>query len=388
MSSNIPLSCANITDRETRAASDALLGEQLALGPWTARFEQAVAKHATSNFGIATNSPYSAMHIVLESMGIGPGDEVVIPAFAFPATASTLISIGAIPVFADCDPRTMNIDAVDLANKITDKTKAIIATHTFGNPAGVDAIARIAQEQEIPLVEDASQAIASQLRGRQVGTFGRVAIFAFHGNAQITCVDGGVIVTDDDGLAEQCRLKRNHGFASDPTMGTDELHLVRTDELMQSTGHGVRLSEVHAAVGSVQMQRMQEIMQKRDQVAQWYMRRLGGVAHISCPTIEDEVQMSWDGYVVRLSDNFTREERDEVIRGLHRHDIGAADYFQSITSLPLFAEHAKDTPCPVAESISERTIALPFYTSMTQREVDIVGQTLELMLTRGTFADA
>ena len=388
MSSNIPLSCAHITDREIRAASDALLGEQLALGPLTARFEQAVATHANGHYGIATNSPYSAMHIALEAMGIGHGDEVVVPAFAFPATASTLIHLGASPVFADCDPRTMNMDATDLANKITDKTRAIIATHTFGNPAGIDALTRVAQEQEIPLIEDASQAIGSQLRGRKVGTFGRVAIFAFHGNAQLTSVDGGVIVTDDDGLAEQCRLKRNHGFASDPTMGTDELHLVRTDELMQSTGHGVRLSEVHAAVGNVQMQRIEEIMQKRDQVAQWYMRRLGGVAHISCPTVVGDVQMSWDGYVVRLSDSFTRDERDEVIRGLHRHDIGAADYFQSITSLPLFANHTKNAQCPVSESISERTIALPFFTSMTQREVDIVSQTLELMLTRGTFEDA
>ncbi len=386
MASNIPLSCADITDREIRAASDALLGEQLALGSWTKRFETAVAKHAECNFGIATNSSHSAMHITLEAFGVGLGDEVAIPSFAFPATASTILQLGATPIFIDCDVRTMNLDKTDLAKKITDKTKAIIVTHTFGNPAGIDGVAKVALEQEIPLIEDAGQAIGSMLRNRQVGTFGRTAIFAFHSTSQITSVDGGVIVTDDDGLAEQCILRRNHGFASEPTMSIDDLQRVRTDELMQSMGHGFRLSEVHAAVGAIQMTRFDEIMERRDQVALWYTRRLGGVAEISCPTVEEGIQMSWDGYVIRLSDRFTRDDRDEVIKGLHRHEIGAADFFQSIPTLPVFSEYAEVANCPVAESISQRTIALPFFTTMTQREVDIVGQTLELMITRGSFA--
>jgi perosamine synthetase len=386
MTSNIPLSCANITDREIRAATDALLSEQLALAAWTRRFEKAVAKHAKANYGIATNSSHSAMHIALEALGVCKGDEVAIPSFAFPSTAATVIRLGATPIFIDCDVRTLNLDANDLAKKITDKTRAIIATHTFGNPAGIDSVAKVAREQEIPLVEDAGQAIGSMLRNRQVGTFGRVAIFAFHSTAQITSVDGGVLVTDDDGLAKLCTLRRNHGFVSEPTMAVDELQRVRTDELMQTLGHGYRLSEVHAAVGTIQMQRLDEIMGRRGQIAQWYTRRLGGVADISCPTVEDGVHMSWDGFVIRLSDKFTRDDRDEVIKGLHRHDIGAADFFQSIPTLPVFSEYSKNANCPVAESISQRTIALPFYTTMTQREVDIVGQTLELMITRGTFA--
>jgi perosamine synthetase len=388
VSSNIPLSCAHITDRELRAAGDALLGEQLALGTWTTRFEKAVADHAGSNYGIATGSSHSAMHITLEALNIGKDDEVIIPSFAFPAAAATIIRLGATPIFADCDPRTLNMDAKDVSAKITEKTKAIIATHTFGNPAGIDAVARITQEQEIPLIEDAGQAIGSKLRDRQVGSFGRVAIFAFHSTSQITCVDGGVIVTDDDALAKSCKLRRNHGLASDPTMTTDELHRVRTDELMLTLGHGFRLSEVHAAVGVVQMKRIEEIMERRNRVAQWYTRRLGGIADISCPTVEEGVEMSWDGFVIRLNDNYSRDDRDEIIRGLHRHDIGAADFFQSIPTIPIFAKHAKDPSCPVAESISQRTIALPFYTAMTRREVDIVSQTLELMLTRGNFPDA
>ena len=169
MSSQIPLSCADITDREIRAATDALRAEQLVLGPWTLRFEDAVAQHARSTIGIATNSAQSAMHITLEAIGIQPGDEVVTPAFSFPSTAATLLRMGAIPVFADCDVRSLNMNANDVSQKITPSTKAIIATHTFGNPSGIDAIAKVAQEQEIPLIEDASQAIGSKLHQRQVG---------------------------------------------------------------------------------------------------------------------------------------------------------------------------------------------------------------------------
>jgi len=281
------------------------------------------------------------------------------------------------------------MDPKDVTTKITDKTKAIVASHTFGNPAGIESIASIAQAREIPLIEDAGQAIGSQYRGRQVGSFGRVAIFAFHATAQLTAVDGGVITTDDDAIANQCRLRRNSGLASDPTMTTDELHRVRTDELMLTLGHGYRLSEVHAAVGAIQMKRLLEIMKRRDTVAQWYTQRLGGVSEIMCPTIDESVSMSWDGYAIRLSDHFTRADRDEVIRGLHRHEIGAADFFQSIPTLPLFAKHCCDThPCPIAASISERTVALPFFTTMTRREVDIVSQTLELMITRAVFREA
>ena len=157
---------------------------------------------------------------------------------------------------------------------------------------------------------------------------------------------------------------------------------------MQSLGHGFIMSEVHAAVGAIQMNRLDEIMERRSEVSQWYIQRLGGVADIMCPTIDKGVEMSWDGFVIRLSDRFSRKDRDEVIRGLHRHEIGAADYFQSVPTLPPIQSKCTEVqPCPVAESISQRMIALPFYTLMTRREVDIVCQTLELMITRSTLSD-
>jgi perosamine synthetase len=389
LSTNIPLSCADITDREILAASDALRGETQSLGPWTRRFEKAVASRANGSFGIAFSSASSAMHTALEALGVKKGDEVIVPTFDSPSTVVCVLRLGAIPIFADCDARSLNCDAEDVASKITSKTKVIVTSHVFGNPTGIEAIAKVAMKNEIHLLEDAGQAIGSMLNSRPAGSFGRVAVFAFHSTTQLTSLEGGVIVTDDDRLASSCQSQRNHGLTSDPLHSSDELHQVRTDERLVSLGHSFRLSEVHAAVGATQMKRMDEIMDRRTRVADWYTRKLGGNGDVICPTFDpQQVRMSWDGYVIRLSDKIEQEDRDQIIRGLHRHEIGAADYFRPVHTLPpVMNEVQLDSSCPVAESISARTLALPFFTSMTKREVEIVCQTLELMMTRSTFSE-
>ena len=388
MTSNIPLSLPDITQLEINAATKALRSNQFALGSWTHSFEELVSKRTDNHFGIATNSGNSAMTITLESLGIGPGDEVIISAFAFPSTAAAIIRLGAKPRFADCDPRTLNINIGDIQTKINSSTKGVIATHTFGNPAGIDQLAKLSQEFELILIEDARQAIGSKTNGQIACSFGRVAVLAFHAASQVTCIEGGMIVTNDNKLAKECRLRRNHGYDHNPTVTIPDLHNVRTDEHLTTIGSGSRLSEVHAAIGTVQMKRLDEILQKRGLIARWYTSRLGGKPEIMCPTVEPSVEMSWDGYVIRLSDHFSRENRDEIIRGLHRHDIGAADFFQSIPTLPPFKEFQNNAnKCPVASSVSERTIALPFYTAMVEKDVDIVCQTLDLMFTRINFAN-
>ncbi len=387
MSNRIPLSQPDITYLEIDAAAAALQSGTLALGPRTAAFEQAVAARVDARHGIAVNSATSAIHLVLEAFGIGPGDEVITAAFAFPAVAAAILHVGATPVFVDCEARSLNIDVGGIDDCVTERTSAIIASHIFGNPVGIDAVASAAMHHELPLIEDAGEAIGSSLRGRAAGSFGRIAVFAFHSTTQITAGEGGVIVTDDEHLARRCRLGRNHGLSGDVSVRVDDLHEVRTDELMKSLGHGFRLSEIHAAIGEVQLSRLAEILQKRSAIAEWYTQRLGGQSDLMCPTIEPGVAMSWDGFVVRLSDRFEQSHRDEIIRGLHRHEIGAADYFQPVPHLSPIVDRLGDSgPYPVAESVSQRTIALPFFTTLSEREVDIVCQTLTLMMGRATFA--
>ena len=240
--------------------SDALRGETQSLGPWTRRFEKAVALIANGSFGIAFSSASSAMQTALEALGVKKGDEVIVPTFDSPSTTACVLRLGAVPVFADCDARSLNSNAIDIASKITSKTKVIVITHVFGNPSGIEAVAKVAMNNEIHLLEDAGQAIGSVVNSRPVGSFGRVAIFAFHSTAQLTSLEGGVIVTDDDRLETVCKSQRNHGLSSDPLHSSDELPQARTDERLVSLGHSFRLSEVHAAVGATQMKRMDEIM--------------------------------------------------------------------------------------------------------------------------------
>ena len=329
------------------------------------------------------------MQVALEAIGVGDGDEIIVPTFDSPSTTACVLRLGAVPVFADCDVRSLNIDVEEVASKITSKTKVIVATHTFGNSTGIDEVASLAMGNEIPLIEDAGQAVGSSVNNRPAGSLGRVAVFAFHSTSQLTCLEGGVIVTDDDTLSATCQRLRNHGLASDPLLSLDETHRGHEDEHIDSLGHSFRLSEVHAAVGATQMNRMKEIMQRRTNVADWYTRRLGGNGDVMCPTIDPHIHMSWDGYVIRLSDRFDQENRDHVIRGLHRHEIGAAGYHKPVHTLsPVVKAMQNETQCKVAESISTRTIALPFFTSMSKREVEIVCQTLELMMTRSKFRDS
>jgi len=398
VSDSIPLSYPDITDREVRAVVTTLKSGRLSCGPRVEEFERMVARRAERSHGIAVSSGTAGLHLALAALGVGPGDEVITPAFSFVASANCILYVGATPVFVDCDPRTLNVRAEDVEKKITEKTKAIIGVEVFGNPAGMSDLTALSNKYEIPFIEDACEGLGGRHSVDPIGGFGRVAIFGFYPNKQITTGEGGMIVTHDDRLADTCRSLRNHGrpVASgsqhrytddnaeesglDPTLGSWLQH--------ERFGFNFRLGELNAALGVAQMQRLDELLEARQRVAEAYTRRLIGSPDIMIPTVEPDTVMSWFVYVVRLSDRFTVDDRDEIIAGLRRHDVGASSYFPPIPMLPHFrrAFGFKPGDFPVAERVSQRTIALPFFTRLTEREVDLVCQTLELMMTRVTFS--
>lgn len=385
MSNAIPLSQPDITEHEIRAVVEVLRSGRLALGPKMQEFEELVAFRAARTHGIAVNSGTSGLHCALLALGVGPGDEVITPAFSFVASANCIMHVGATPVFADCDPGTLNIRAETVEPLITDRTKAIIGVDVFGNPAHMGDLESLANRYEIPLVEDSCEGLGGGTRNRPIGSFGRVGVFSFYPNKQITTGEGGVIVTDDDHLADMCRSLRNQGRAgsnreSGPGLGSWLVH--------ERVGYNYRLCELQAALGVAQMQRLDEIVDIRHRLAESYTRRLAANPDLILPTIERETRMSWFVYVVRLSDRFTGLDRDEIIAGLRRHDIGASNYFPPIPMLPFYRKQFGYQPgdFPMAETMSQRTIALPFHNAMTEYEVDLVCQTLELMITRTTFS--
>jgi perosamine synthetase len=370
MPASIPLSQPDITQREIDAVVDVLNTNTLSIGPRLEQFEQLCAKTAGRAFGVGVSSGTAGLHAVMIAAGIKPGDEVVTTPFSFVASANCILYVGAKPVFADIDPQTLNLDVDKAAAAITPKTKAIVAVEAFGNPGGMIEIEQLAQKHELLLIEDACEGFGGQFSKRAIGSFGRASVFAFYPNKQITTGEGGMIVTDDDLFASVCRSLRNQG--------RDGMNWLAHQRL----GYNYRLSEINAALGIAQISRLDDILENRRRVAHHYMERLMTNRFLILPTLLDDTHMSWFVFVVRLNDLFETGDRDNIIRELRAAGIGCNNYFPPIHLQPYMAEEVgtKEGDFPVCEYVSARTLALPFFSKMTGKQIDRVCDVLEKIL--------
>ncbi|MDX1565137.1 MAG: DegT/DnrJ/EryC1/StrS family aminotransferase [Phycisphaeraceae bacterium] len=378
MGTEIPLSKPDIHPADIDAVAEVLRSDRLSIGPQQEIFEQMVAERCNRQYGIAVSSGTAGLHLILAALGIGPGDEVITTPFSFIASANAVLYVGARPVFVDIDPRTLNMDPTRVEAAITDKTKAILAVEVFGNPEGMDAIASIAQRHEIPLIEDACEALGATLRGRPAGSFGRAAVFGFYPNKQITTGEGGMVVTDDDRLAQVIRSMRNHGRAAADSGNTGG------QQYHERLGYNYRLSELAAALGVAQMRRLDQILTCRREVACLYIDKLMEYSELILPTVADQTGHSWFVFVVRLSDLYGIKQRDRIMTGLRRHDVGCSNYFPPIHLQPFYREKFghREGDFPVTETVAARTIALPFFTQLEATQVELVALTLQVMLQR------
>lgn len=396
--SEIPLSRPDITDREIQAVTDVLQSGRLSIGPRQDMFEQSLAARCQRRNGVAICSGTAGLHLVLLALGIGPGDEVITTPFSFIASANCILMVGATPVFVDICPQSLNLDPTRIEAAITDKTKAIIAVEVFGNSKHMDKIEAVARQHEIALIEDACEGLGGRLGNRAIGSFGRASVFGFYPNKQITTGEGGMIVTDDDRLADMCRSLRNQGRSVEsldtpgtlttPDLPAGQSRAGGTGSWLAHTrlGYNYRLSEINAALGVVQLERLDEMLEKRRQVAEAYTRRLLDFPELilPSPTPGTEGTISWFVYVIRLGPEYDRAARDRVIAGLRRHEIGAANYFPCIHLQPFYqTQHGfARGDFPIAESIADRTLALPFYNQLEEPQIDLVCHTLSVMLQR------
>lgn len=383
----LPLSLPDITEREIAAVTDVMRSGRLSIGPRQDLFEQMVATCAGRNHGIAVSSGTAGLHLVLLALGIGPGDEIITTPFSFIASANSILMVGAKPVFVDIDPQSLNMDPSKVEAAITPATRGILAVEVFGNPKHMDTLERIARQNEIPLIEDCCEALGGVLGDRPCGNFGRAGVFAFYPNKQITTGEGGVIVTDDDRLADLCRSMRNQGRAvlkkeNDIFNAPDAGHWLSHERL----GFNYRLSEIAAAIGIVQMERLDGILERRREVAAMYMQKMMDWEDVVLPTVDEScmMTMSWFVFVIRMSHQFTRLERNRIIKGLRRHEVGTSNYFPCIHLQPFYKEKFgyDEGDFPVAEAISDRTIALPFFNQLDETQVDLACHTLQIMIQR------
>jgi len=367
----IHLSRPDITDREIEAVCNVLRSPNLSLGPKMVEFERAFTEYIGRKRAVAVNSGTSGLFLCMLALGIGPGDEVITTPFTFVASATPIIMAGARPVFVDIDPVSLNIDPAKIEPAITEKTKAILPVEVFGNPAGFNSICQIARNHNLPVIEDSCEALGSALNGKNVGTFGKMSVFGFYPNKQITTGEGGMILTDDDALADTCVSLRNQGRAKSAGWLAHE-----------RLGYNYRLSDINCALGIVQLSRIDQIKTRRKQVAEWYREMLAGDKRLIVPAEPADCDISWFVFVVRLTEDFTMEQRDRILQQMHSRNIQVSNYFPPVHLMPFISKKYGHNPgdFPIAETASARTIALPFYNHMTKDQVATVCNALKQFL--------
>jgi perosamine synthetase len=362
----VELSSQWIDASDEQAVLAVLGSDRLSLGPCVPQFEEGLAHVAGVVHSVAVNSGTSALHLIVRSLGLKEGDEVITTPFSFIASANCLLFERVKPVFVDIRPDSYNIDPAQIAPAITERTKAILAVDAFGQPAELDAIEGIAHQHNLRLIEDSCESLGSEWKGQRCGSWGAAGAFAFYPNKQITTGEGGCVVTQSDDIAALCRSMRNQG------RGATSMWLEH-----ERLGYNYRISDISCALGSSQLKRLDKIIELREQAAGLYGALLKEVPEVITPTIlPDVTRMSWFVYVIRLAHQFTQADRDWLIGWLGDHGIQSRPYFTPIHLQPFYVREFGYRPgdFPVTEHVAARTIALPFFTRITpEQQQEVVG---------------
>jgi dTDP-4-amino-4,6-dideoxygalactose transaminase len=376
----VPLTDIAMPEQDVQAVADCLRSGWLTLGPRTQAFEGALASYVGTPHAIALSSGTAALHLACRAAGLGPGDEVIVPALTFIASASAARYVGATPVFCDIrGPHDFNIDIDDVARRVTARTRAVIAVHFCGYPADVLALRELCDERGLTLIEDCAQAISARLddSGRQVGTVGELGAFSFFSKKQLCVGEGGMVTTADDELAANVRLHRSHAMTS----GTWDRHSGRTDTYdVVGLGFNYRIDEPRAALGLSRLARLDEDIAKRRAIVRSYREQLAGVAGL---------ELAWDDAYVEHSSHFAfpvlladRGARDRFRDRLKADGVQTTWY----PALHTFSECRDLAPAgglPRAEQAAERHCALPLSSTMNREAVEVVVATVREALSHG-----
>ena len=364
----IPMCEPDITAAERVAVDEVLRGTTLSIGPRLELFERRIASYVGARHAAGVSSGTAGLHLCMLAAGVGEYDLVITTPFSFVASANAAMYVRARPIFVDVEPRALTIDPQRLADTARTlsrrhgrRLKAILPVHVFGQTADMDPILEIAQRYGLAVIEDACEAIGAEYKGRSAGTIGDAGVFAFYPNKQMTTGEGGMIVTDDPGWDALFRSLRNQGRDTfDGWLAHSRL------------GYNYRLDELSAALGAVQAARLDELLAKRERVAGWYAARLAGLEGVERPAPAPwTTRMSWFVYVVRLA---PRHDRDRVIRELEARGIPARPYFPPIHLQPFYRGRFGLRPgdFPVTEAAGASCLALPFFGTMREEQVDTV----------------
>ncbi|WP_085444604.1 DegT/DnrJ/EryC1/StrS family aminotransferase [Magnetofaba australis] len=368
MTASLPVfSRPSLGPLEAAAASEAVLSGWVAAGPHLQAFEEAFAARCGAQFGIGVSSWTTGAFLVLKAWGLGHGAEVIVPSLTFIASVNVIRHVGARPVFADIDPLTFNIDPAAIEAAITPKTRAIIAVDQIGLPCDMHAIRAIAEKHNLLLLDDAACAVGSLNQGRPVGSLAPVSVFSLHARKVITTGEGGMILTDDAELAERVRRLRNQGMS----LSALERHNAgpTTFESYPEIGYNARMTDIQAAVGNVQLARLDDLITARSAVADRYNARLAGHPLLMAPHAPEGMTPNWQSYQVTLKQGGLAQ-RNALMEQLHAAGVGTRRGVMPSHREGPYAESAP--PLPHTEFAADCCILLPMHAEMTPAQADAV----------------
>lgn len=360
-----------LDEDDIAAVVEVLRSDWLTTGPKVAEFEQAFADFVGAREAVAVSNGTAALHAAMHAIGIGSGDEVIVPAMTFAASANCVVFQGGTPVFADVEPDTLLLDPAQVEAKITPRTKAIIAVDYTGQPCDYDALRAIADKHGLILVADACHALGGSYKGRRVGSLADLNIFSFHPVKHITTGEGGMITTDDPALARRMRVFRNHGITSD--------HRQREQQgswfyEMVDLGYNYRLTDFQCALGMSQLRKLPGWVARRQEIARRYDAAFAEMPAVEPLRVRADVSHAYHLYVIRLDVTPLRATRAEVFAALRAEGIGVNVHYIPVHLHPFYRQRFSTRPgdCPVAEAVYERLLSLPIFPSMSNRDIEDV----------------
>ncbi len=340
------------------------------LGRYIIEFEEQFAAFCECRYGVATSNGTTALHLALLCLGVGPGDEVIVPSLTFVATANSVVYTGAKPVFVDAEPDTWCLDPAAVERALRPKTKAIIVVHLYGHPADMDPILKLAEERGIAVIEDAAEAHGATYKGRRVGSLGRIGVFSFYGNKLITTGEGGMLVTDDESLVERAMFLRDHGMSKSRRYWHTEV------------GYNYRLTNIQAALGLAQLQHIEDFLARKRDIVGWYREALGA----GSPLLLNP-ELPWARNAFWLACALLPEGADQarVMAELGELGIDTRPFFHPMHTLPPYAQGFRRVGhegegCPVSESLSRRGVNLPSAANLEREDVLHIGNALSSII--------
>lgn len=360
LANKIPITRPWFNGDEERLVLETIRSGWVMQGPKVAQFEKLVADYVDVKFAVATTSCTTALFLALKVLGIGHGDEVIVPSFSFIASANVIVHVGAKVVFADIDPATYNIDPVDIERKITYRTKAIIAVDQVGLPCGIKEINRIAKKYNLLVLEDSACALGSEINGKKVGSFADITCFSFHPRKVISTGEGGMLVTNNKKWEKLARILRNHGAV-----------LSQKGEEYSEIGFNFRMTDIQASLGIAQMKKLDKIISQRINLAERYNRAFSKMEKMVTPLVPAGYKHNYQSYILRIN-GVTKKQKGEIMHKLAQKGIATRKGIQVSHLETAYVKKIGKVKLPETEKAYEQTIIIPLYYSMTKKEQDFV----------------